>query len=319
MVNRGDQAPGESVLCGTLSGDLGDELEKHPARIKRYSDARKRALEILAYLEQVSHLGEERALLRDCGNYLLFRQYYTVGKVRLAAMRSCRKPLLCPLCAIRRGAKALKAYLDRFRTIVAENGALVPYLVTFTVANGADLGERMGHLHRSLQRLHGRRREFLAGSKRAVWTEAVKAMGAVWSYEVTNRGKGWHPHAHAIWLCETPPERWALVDEWKGITGDSCVLDVRPMDQADPAKDFCEVFKYTMKFSELALSDLVQAYRTLRGKRLIGSFGCFRGVQVPDELTDELLDDLPYIELLYRYRAGVGYSIERYASVTATA
>jgi hypothetical protein len=35
----------------------------------------------------------------------------------------CMKHLLRPLCAIRRGAKAMKAYLDRWEVIRAENGS----------------------------------------------------------------------------------------------------------------------------------------------------------------------------------------------------
>lgn len=42
----------------------------------------------------------------------------------------------------------------------------------------------------------------------------------------------------------------------------------------------------------------------LEGKRLLGSAGCFRGVEVPDELNDELLDDLPYVDLFYRFLRG---------------
>jgi hypothetical protein len=47
----------------------------------------------------------------------------------------------------------------------------------------------------------------------------------------------------------------------------------------------------------------------LKGKRLLGSAGCFRGVEVPDELNDELLDDLPYVDLFYRFLRGVGYRL----------
>jgi len=270
------------------------------------------------HLDGSEQFARERADLRDCGNYLLFHHYYTVGKVRLAAMRSCKRHLLCPLCAIRRGAKSLRSYLDRFQAIRQQSPALRPYLVTFTVANGDDLGERFEHLKGSLQRLHGRRREWNKGKRGAPWSESCRAAGAVWSYEVTNRGKGWHPHAHAIWLCDTPPDRWALVEEWKAITGDSCVVDVRPIQQDDPAEGFAEVFKYAMKFSDLTLSDNLEAYQALRGRRLVGSFGCFRGVQVPEELTDELLDELPYIELLYTYRPSAGgYSLKSAGAVQA--
>ena len=48
----------------------------------------------------------------SCGDYLLFRHFFTVDKVKLHAAQFCKAHLLCPLCAIRRGAKALAAYLD---------------------------------------------------------------------------------------------------------------------------------------------------------------------------------------------------------------
>ena len=44
-------------------------------------------------------------------------------------------------------------------------------------------------------------------------------------------------------------------------------------------------------------------------KRLQGSFGLFWGVNVPDKLTDDLLpDELPYIELFYKY-TNAGYTV----------
>ena len=56
--------------------------------------------------------------------------------------------LLCPLCAIRRGSKALKSYLDRWAAIQAEKPAMRPFLVTLTVKDGEDLSERFNHLFR---------------------------------------------------------------------------------------------------------------------------------------------------------------------------
>lgn len=324
MGSRKEGTPAEASLAGLLCEGSGDELGKLPARIDRYSSARKRALVMVSHLQQVlhephlphqPHLPQVQQLhqvvkeMQDCGNYLLFHHYYTVGKTRLAAMRSCRKHLLCPLCAIRRGAKTLKAYLDRYRVILDQEPGLRPFLVTFTVRNGDDLAERHRHLQTSLQRLHNRRRHWNKGSKSARWTEAARAEGAVWSYEVTNQGNGWHPHVHAIWLCRELPDQERLRQEWEAITGDSFMVDVRPLQQADPASGFCEVFKYAMKFSDLDPADNLQAHLTLRGRRLVGSFGVFRGVQVPEEMTDDLLPDLPYIEILYTYADRRGYSI----------
>jgi hypothetical protein len=46
--------------------------------------------------------------LTTCGDYLLFRHYFTIDAVRLHAASFCMKHLLCPLCAIRRGARRSK-------------------------------------------------------------------------------------------------------------------------------------------------------------------------------------------------------------------
>ena len=65
-----------------------------------------------------------------------------------------------------------------------------------------------------------------------------------------------------------------------------------------------EVFKYAVKFSDLSLEDNWQAARILKGKRLLNSFGLFRGVQVPESLLDEPLDGLPYFDRFYRFFGG---------------
>ncbi|MFG4936873.1 hypothetical protein ACF0DY_32410, partial [Pseudomonas aeruginosa] len=72
-----------------------------------------------------------------------------MDKIRLHAASFCKQHLICPLCAIRRGAKSLAAYLARYEVIRAQHPHLSPYLVTFTVKNGPDLAERFEHLHKS--------------------------------------------------------------------------------------------------------------------------------------------------------------------------
>ena len=89
-------------------------------------------------------------------------------------------------------------------------------------------------------------------------------------------------------------------------------MDVRPISQEDPASGFVEVFKYAVKFSDQPPCDTVHAWLTLSGKRLLASSGCFRGVEVPEDLMDdsEGLQDLPFVTLFYRYlRAAGGYSL----------
>lgn len=287
-------------------------IEALPQRVDRYGKAKNRALDVAEYIGAEAVSQRDKGLqatadrLASCGEYLVFRHYFTVDKVRLHGAQLCMKHLLCPLCAIRRGAKALKAYLDRWEVLRAQKAALKPFLVTLTVKDGDDLAERFAHLHRAQRELWKRKQR----GRGSVFDGVV---GAVWSYEV-KRGTGsgvWHPHLHMIALAEHSPCSAALAVEWKNITGDSHVVDVRPIEQADPVGGFLEVFKYAVKFSDQEPKDTLACYLTLKGKRLIGSAGLFRGVVVPEELTDDEcdLDGLPFATLFYRYFAGRGYSL----------
>ena len=82
---------------------------------------------------------------------------------------------------------------------------------------------------------------------------------------------------HMIWLCSEAPDAHQLSREWEALTGDSFIVDVRPM--YGEIDGFLETFKYALKFSDLELSDNLHAYKTLKGKRLINSFGALRGVE----------------------------------------
>lgn len=282
-----------------------DEAENFGDRLARYGLAHARSLMMLDHLREASSLASVKtaASLASCGTYLHFREYFTVGKVRLHNATFCRQHLICPLCAIRRGAKALGAYLARWQVLQQQHPDLRPYLVTLTVKNGDDLDERQTHLSKSLRKLMDHRRNFNAGVPRAPWTELCKAQGAVYTLELTNKGKGWHPHCHMIVLAASQPSQTDLSLEWHRITGDSMVVDVRPI-VGDPSEGFMEVFKYAVKFSDLTLEDNWHAAQVLKGKRLLNSFGLFRGVEIPDSFLDEPLDELPYWDRFYRYLGG---------------
>ena len=294
-----------------------DEQEKLSCRLVRYGAARKRALINLAQLDErikglgVSpwrmHLEKIRPRLARCGHYLGFRNYYTVGKVRLTSADFCKTHLLCPLCAIRRAAKSLDAYLQRYRLIQEQAEILFRVsLVTLTVKNGDELQERFEHLRKSVQRLLKRRRKAKQGKCN---TQFGQVAGLVGTYEVTNKGKGWHPHAHLVVLHNGRFDYRAFQAEWLGITGDSHVVNVSAARHPDdPAEDFLEVFKYSVKFSDLTPDQNFDVYAILRGKRLLFSAGLFWGVKVPESMLDEGLDDLPYVELFYRYLPA-GYSL----------
>lgn len=302
-----------------------DEIGKLPTRLERYAFARERALINLAQIDvkinQTStsifhdHLVKLRSRVAICGDYLGFKNYYTVGKVRLTAANFCMVPLLCPLCAIRRGSKLLDAYVKRLAVIQSKTFGLRVSMLTLTVKNGQDLDERFSHLKDSVALMLLRRRRALAGV-RGWHSEFAKIAGLVGTYEVTKNGaldgteSGWHPHAHMMVLHSERFDYPELQAEWLKITGDSHVLNVAPAQHPeDPAQDFLEVFKYALKFSDLTPEQNLDAYEVLRGKRLVFSAGLFWGVEIPESMLDEELDSLPFFEMIYKYIAGSGYNL----------
>lgn len=313
-----------------LSDSFGGHPEKgsqnHCDRINRYGDRRKRALQFQRWLSDTQDLSQREDLqkvsadLRQCASWLKFHHYYRIDDIRLAAAYTCKRHLVCPFCAARRGSKTVERYLDRLRVIARERPKLKLALLTMTVKNGPDLVERHAHLERSWKKLQERRRDWL--KKGRGYTQLAKVSGALFSYELTNKGNGWHPHLHAIVLLDDWIDQPKLSQEWHKITGDSFVVDIRRIgkglnDLLDTTGNivpqvvdaFTEVSKYALKFSDLSFSDNLHAFETLRGKRLQGAFGAFWGVKVPETLLDDLLASEPYLELVYSFN-GRSYDLE---------
>lgn len=302
-----EKAPNCDESLATVSHLEASEIQDHNDlnnRITRYSKAKKHSLLMRDFLlsENSSLSIKVRASLSDCANYLHFRDYFTVKEVRLHTASFCKQHLVCPLCAIRRASKNVTAYLEKYNLIINENPYLKPFMITFTVLNGNDLLERFNHLKNSFRKLQNNMRLFLSNKNRA-YTELSLVKGAVFAYEISDIGNGWHPHLHMIGLCPRRPSWDALVNEWKNITGDSFIVHVRELSE-DVSDGFIEVLKYALKFSELSPSQNWEAYKILRSKRLMGSFGLFRGVKIPESLLDEPLENLPYFDRFYRFING---------------
>lgn len=301
--------------------ETGLGIESLQTKLQRYGAGKSRALDMADYIidcetgkgdvghpthkqQQAKRIAHE---MSQCGGYLAFRNYFQKNEVRLYSARFCKKHLLCPFCAMRRGANYLQVYLDRLNVITAQNSHLRAFMVTLTIKDGENLAERFSHLRSCLKRYQEQRRNANKGQK---FVEYAKALGGVFSIEV-KRGKGsglWHPHVHMIWLCETEPDAAKLSQEWHNITGDSYIVDVREFYGDSIVDGFLEVFKYALKFSDMEHSDNWHAFTTLSGKRLVDNFGLFRGVEVPDDLGDSQYDDEPYLLMLYRFIRGSGYN-----------
>lgn len=332
----------DEVRADPVAAEIGpSRLTDFSKRVSRYGQAKLNALNVANYMAKsidswrelgtpppnsrdAKELRKASAELHGCGNYLSFRHYIKSDVTRLHAASLCRRHLLCQLCAIRRGAKTLQAYIDRWESVHRTSPSLTLQLVTLTVKDGPNLIERFNHLGKAQRELwkrtHRKRAETALGG----------VAGAVWSYEV-KRGKNsreWHPHLHMIAASNTNVCKYLLSDEWKSITGDSHVVDVRPIRSVLPAVQmserakllmdkwyedelvgaFCEVFKYAVKFSDQPPSDTVHCWQMLGGRRLIGSAGVFRGIPEATELVDEPLNE-EFISYFFRF-IGSGYQLQ---------
>lgn len=293
----------------------GDGDRNLSERLGRYGTGKSRSYQMAGHC--VAH-GEPKLgnRLYRCASFLHFREWLDHGgKMTLSKGHFCQIPLLCPVCAIRRGGKMLRRYVERAKFIARTHEL---FLVTLTVKNGEDLQERYLHLKHAVKRLRIRGRDGYGAFARAD--------GALWSTEFTNKGNGWHPHVHMVWALPRGTAFTSLDDiiswgdgsqlamDWKAITGDSHIVHVAPIKASDEealVSAFCEVLKYALKFSGLSLEDNLHAYKSLKGQRLISSCGIWWGLDLPEDakLEDDPLDG-PYIEHIYRYAGSQGYQLE---------
>lgn len=327
-MNNSDKK--KPLLSGALVGDdnkgfASANADEHNDRITRFATLKHRAKNQENYLFTLAQFKDNyekdvkneesiKALksaqkLNECGNYLLFKNFYTIGEVKLSKLRTCGQHLLCPFCAAIRASRAIQKYVERINQVLQENRKLKPVLITLTVKNGSDLAERSEHLMKSFRTLLERRRDYL--KKGWGYSEFCKVQGAMYSYENTYNEKTgeWHPHIHMFALVDQWIDQQEFSEYWHSLTGDSMVVDVRRARKEKGhgySKAAAEVCKYALKFGDLSVEKTWEAFKVLKGKRLTGSFGLLWGVKIPETMTDDMPDDetLPYMEMLYKFVYG---------------
>lgn len=324
-----------TLAGGEIQALQSANADQHRDRITRFATLKHRAKNQENYLFTLAKFKENyekdvkneesiKALksaqkLNECGNYLLFKNFYTIGEVKLSKLRTCGQHLLCPFCAAIRASRAIQKYVERIDQVLQENRKLKPVLITLTVKNGSNLAERSEHLMKSFRTLLERRRDY--EKKGRGFNEFCKVQGAMYSYENTfNEKTGeWHPHIHMFALVDQWIDQQEFSEYWHSLTGDSMVVDVRRAKKEKGhgySKAAAEVCKYALKFGDLSVEKTWEAFKVLKGKRLTGSFGLLWGVKIPDKMEDDMPDDktLPYIEMLYKF----AYGKSSYYDLTAT-
>ena len=320
--------------------ELSDEVlangsgeQGHNEKLLRYGKAKQHQKSVAEYiLQHEPKLDKELVSLRDCSTLLWFRNWYTVGQYRLIGGCSCKKHLLCAMCALRRSAKTVHEVEKKILSVLADRPDLVLVLITITVKNGESLKERYEHITGSKTKLLQSRRDSLRASKQRLKTVSITRFihGSFGSYEFKkgSGGHGWHPHSHEIALLEPsvsfktvnrknkvydcPVEfEKELQKEWLELSQDSSMIDVRkisyvPGQPGDTSlqKAICEASKYALKMNDMEHEDQIHAYKVLSGRRLTFTYGSLWGIKIPDDLNDTIEDELkllPYIDLCYSF------------------
>lgn len=308
-MSEGKENP-SALLAGDARGRTKESTL--PERLLRYGELKVKSDKIADYLTLQPDLPSFPGLagrIQSCGDLLQFRNYYQIDEIRLHRANFCEHYMLCPFCSMRRGAKFARSYAESIEHIKSLFPGLKLYHVVLTVKNGPSLKERFKHVESSITKMLYTRRMAKHGLRSEI--EFNKVLGGVFSFEI-KRGEGskmWHPHIHALVLCYEEIDRVNLSQEWKQITGDSHEVWVEEC-TGDIAIAGLEVFAYALKFSTMENEDLWDAYKTLRGKRFVRSFGVLRGVEIPDSLVDDPIKDQPYYDMLYAFIQGQGYKLK---------
>lgn len=136
---------------------------------------------------------------------------------------------MCPRCQEERARKVR----GRVRDLVSTYNA--PRFMTLTLApDGSGLAARLSKLLRSYRELR-RRRSF---------REYVSAGVAAIEIVLNRETREWHVHLHAVVDGDYFPQQ-LLSDEWRSVTGDSYIVDIRSVKDRNATSDY--IAKYVSK------------------------------------------------------------------------
>lgn len=167
-----------------------------------------------------------------------------------------------------------------------------PLFVTLTIPNSPD-PESLKHLKKCWGKL--RRRKLLRD----------KVKGGVATFEVTNKGNGWHPHIHAVmdcrWLALHVPE--PLRTDPAEVVKQKCQLAQKELSALwadvldeptavvwiqrvkEVSRFASEILKYCMKGSELLESPepIVPMLEVIKSTRMLAGWGSLHPLPSPDD------------------------------------
>jgi hypothetical protein len=204
-------------------------------------------------------LYDEASIIGACHTRLSIAECYSCGKTRSFLNRCDR--FYCPACQPRL-ANDRRESIEWWAKEVAQ-----PKHVVLTTRNTDTITkEHVAAIRSAFTRL--RRMKATAG-----WR------GGFYSLEVTNEGRGWHLHIHALVDCRWIDARELSLMWDKATRGHGCIVKVKDCRSKAYLQ---EVTKYAVKGTELAkwsAADVAAFVTAFTGVRTFGVFGVLHGLR----------------------------------------
>lgn len=171
----------------------------------------------------------------------------------------------CPICAQQKGQLVAKSLYEALKK---QHG--LRFLTLTLKSTIQPLPDQIAELYESFKKLR----------RSTAWSKHVK--GGLWFFQVTFDAKTllYHPHIHCILTGSYYPQP-LLKTQWKAITGDSFVVDIRKITSQKAVYD--DVSRYVsrpVQLSAVPESEWLDVYDAFYGRRLCGSFGSLRKVDL---------------------------------------
>jgi len=222
----------------------------------------------------------------QCGSGCVVERSPSLKKLRLKA--SYCKSRHCEPC-MRAKANKMAANL---RNRLAEKPDGRYRFITLTLRhNTKPLAEQIQRLYASFKKLR----------KTRCWQDTQRGGAATLEVKWKPATRHWHPHLHIIAEGDFLHKR-DLTEAWLKVTGDSCIIDIRALNNAKDAAHY--VAKYVTKGtnSEVWLdTDAAQEWiLAMKGVRACATYGTWRGYRLL-AVTDQAKDWTPVVSLIQLY------------------
>jgi len=255
-----DSRPGPSVL-ESLEADGSDcgPTFRHSG----WARSRERVATALNLAETPA--GRQQAF-RSCGHRAYVLQSLTDPE-RFKLTSSKCKDRFCKPCARERAGGVARTLLEHV------DGRELRFCTLTLATRTPDLKAELDRLYKAFQQL--RRRKF--------WKRHVIGGAAMLEVKWNEKSSRWHPHLHILMEGRYTPHA-QLVKEWRHVTGDSFIVDIRAV------RDNEKVTRYITKYATDPIDSsigrdvgrLTEAIVAFKGRKTCLTFGTWRQVVLTD-------------------------------------